>query len=56
MADKTVRVKMKAPFRVVHEGEPHSDGDQFEVPEDVAAQWERSGFVERVSASSSTQK
>jgi hypothetical protein len=41
---------VKAPWRVVHEGEPYSDGAKVTVPEDVAAHWERSGWIERVTA------
>jgi hypothetical protein len=48
IAEKTVRVKVNAPFRVVHECDPYSDGDEVSVPEATAQLWERSGFVERV--------
>ncbi len=48
MPEKTVKVRVKAPFRVVHKGEPYSDGAEVTVPESVAAQWERSRWVERV--------
>lgn len=48
MPEKTVKVRVKPPFRVVHEGKPHTDGDVLTVNEDVAGQWVRSGFVERV--------
>jgi len=48
--DKTVKVRVKAPYRVVHPdyGEPFSDGDELTVPESTAAQWQRLGFVEQV--------
>jgi hypothetical protein len=50
MPEKTVKVKVNAPFRVVHPdtGEAHTDGDQLSVGETVAQEWERSGWVERV--------
>lgn len=48
MPDKTVKVRVKAPFRVVHEGNPYTDGDTFTVPENVAQEWEQSRWVERV--------
>jgi hypothetical protein len=51
MAEKDIRVRVKAPFRVVDdEGNPHTDGDELSVPEAVAQQWQRSGFVEQVTA------
>ena len=46
--EKTVKVRVNAPYRVVHEGNPHTDGDTFMVPEDLAREWERSRWVERV--------
>jgi hypothetical protein len=46
--EKTVKVRVKAPYRVVHEGDPHSNGDELSVPEEVAQHWLGSGFVERV--------
>jgi hypothetical protein len=46
--EKTVKLRVKAPFRIVHEGNPHTDGDTFTVPENLAQEWERSGYVERV--------
>lgn len=52
MTEKTVKVKVRKPFRVVHEGEAYSDGAEVTVPESVAVQWERPGRVERVTASS----
>jgi len=48
MPEKTVKVRVTAPFRVVHEGNPHTDGDTLTVPDNVAQEWERSGWVERV--------
>jgi hypothetical protein len=46
--EKTVKVRVNAPFRVVHEGNPHTDGDTFTAPEELAHEWERSRWVERV--------
>ncbi|HET9890284.1 MAG TPA: hypothetical protein VFQ42_07255 [Mycobacterium sp.] len=48
MREKTVKVRVRALFRVVHEGNPHIDGDTFTVPENVAEEWERSSWVEPV--------
>jgi hypothetical protein len=45
-----VKVRVKAPWRVVHEGKPYGDGDLVTVPGHVAAHWERSSWVERVKA------
>jgi hypothetical protein len=36
------------PYRVMHQGEPYSDGDEVTVPESTAAHWERSRWIERV--------
>ncbi|MGC2652917.1 MAG: hypothetical protein WA317_04775 [Mycobacterium sp.] len=43
---KTVKVKVNAPFRMVHQGEPYSNGAELTVPDEVAQHWQRSGFVE----------
>ena len=51
MAEKTIKVKVQAPFRVVHEGNAFTDGDTLTVPENVAQEWERSRWVERVTSS-----
>lgn len=48
--EKTVKVKVQAPYRVVHEAIAHTEGDTLTVPESVAREWERSGWVERVAA------
>jgi hypothetical protein len=48
MSETTVKVRVLAPYRVVHEGEPYSDGDEVTVPEAVAAHWERSRSIERL--------
>jgi hypothetical protein len=48
MPEKTIKVKVLPPWRVCHEGEAFTDGDVANVPEAVAAEWEQSGWVERV--------
>ena len=50
MAETNIRVRVKAPYRVVslNDGEPYSDGDELTVPESVADEWLRSRFVEQV--------
>jgi hypothetical protein len=51
MAEKNVRVRVTAPFRVVDdEGNAHTGGDELTVSEAQAQQWQRSGFVEQVTA------
>jgi hypothetical protein len=50
MPETTVKVKVKAPFRVVHEGKPYTDGDEVVVPEKLADEWSRSKFVARVTS------
>lgn len=54
MTEKTVRVRIKTPYRVVHEGNPFSNGDELTVSESTAAEWERSRWVERVTSKSSS--
>jgi hypothetical protein len=39
------RVKVVAPFRVVHNCVAYSDGDTPKVPEALADQWLKSGWV-----------
>jgi hypothetical protein len=39
-------------WRVVHEGKPYVKGDTLTVPENIAREWERSGYVERVTGKS----
>jgi hypothetical protein len=44
-------VKVKPPFRVVHEGVANSDGDVVEVPDnDTTNTWITARWVESVSA------
>jgi hypothetical protein len=45
---KTFKVKVQVPFRIVYEASAFHEGDTLSVPEHVAAEWERSGWVERV--------
>ena len=45
-----IKVKVRSPFRVIHEGKPHTDGDVLTVPEKVAAEWEAQNLVERVAS------
>jgi hypothetical protein len=53
MTEKTVKVKVSDRWRVVDPGtgEAHTKGDELSVPESVAEEWLRSGWVERVSKS-----
>jgi hypothetical protein len=45
----SVRVKVVAPHRVLHEGKPYVGGDVLEVPDDEEHNiWRRSGWVELV--------
>jgi hypothetical protein len=49
MPDKTVKVKVQAPWRVcTDDGKAHTGGDTVTVPESVAAEWEANGWIERV--------
>ncbi|WP_156660959.1 hypothetical protein [Mycobacterium sp. 852002-51163_SCH5372311] len=48
MTDKQVKVKVIDRWRVVHDDKPYVKGQTVTVPESVAAEWERSGYVERV--------
>jgi len=36
VTEKTVKVKVKAPYRVVYEGDPYSNGDELTVNESVS--------------------
>ena len=47
-----MKVKVKEPFRVVHEGEPNVGGDELEVPDDrTTATWIRARWAEPVQVS-----
>jgi hypothetical protein len=50
MTDKTVKVKVSDRWRVVNpeDDSVHVKGDTLSVPEKLAEEWERSGWVERV--------
>jgi hypothetical protein len=50
--EKKVKVKVIDRWSVVHDGQRYTKGDEVVVPEDVAQEWERSGYVERVSSKS----
>jgi hypothetical protein len=48
--EKTVKVRVSDRWRFVHDGESYVKGDELTVPESVAQEWERSRWVERVTA------
>jgi hypothetical protein len=48
MPEKTVKVKVVAPWRVCHDGKAYADGDTATVPETVAEEWLANGWVEKV--------
>jgi hypothetical protein len=50
MPEKTIKVKVLAPYRVCHDGEAYVGGDTASVPEKVGQEWEQSGWVERVTS------
>jgi hypothetical protein len=50
--EKKVKVRVSDRWRVVHDGESYVKGDEVTVPEDVAKEWERNGYVERVGGKS----
>ena len=52
MREKKVKVKVIDRWSVVHDGKRHVKGDELTVPEDVADEWERNHWVERVSSKS----
>jgi hypothetical protein len=49
---KPVTVRVSDRWRVVHDGKPYVKGDTLTVPENVAEEWERCRWVERVSSQS----
>jgi hypothetical protein len=49
--EKKVKVKVVDRWSVVHDGQRYTKGDELTVSEDVAQEWERSRWVERVSSS-----
>jgi hypothetical protein len=44
-----VKVKVVAPYRVIHEGKPYVGGDVVDVPADTADTWLKSKWAEPVS-------
>ena len=52
MSEKTVKVKVIDRWRVVHDDKAYHKGDTLTVPENVAQEWEASGYVERVTGKS----
>lgn len=50
MSDKQVKLRVSNRWRVVHDDKPYVKGETVTVPESVAVEWERSGYVERVSS------
>jgi hypothetical protein len=48
---KTVKVKVAGRWSVVHEDKRHVEGDELTVPEHIADEWFRSGWVEKVTKS-----
>ncbi len=51
---KKIKVRVIDRWRVVHpdDGTAHVKGDELTVPEATAQEWERSGYVERVTGKS----
>lgn len=49
---KQVKVKVSDKWSVAHDGKRYVQGDTLTVPEDVADEWERSGWVERATTKS----
>jgi hypothetical protein len=52
MPEKTVKVRVSDRWSVVHEDKRYVKGDELSVPEDVAAEWLRNGYVEKVTSKS----
>jgi hypothetical protein len=52
MPEKQVKVRVSDRWRVVHDGESYVKGDELTVHENAAQEWERSGYVERVTGKS----
>jgi hypothetical protein len=48
MSEKQVKVRVCDRWRVVHDDKPYVNGETLTVPENVAQEWERSGWVEKV--------
>lgn len=41
-----IKVQVRHPFQICHEGTVYGPGDMADVPETAAQQWIRSGWVE----------
>ena len=50
--EKKVKVKVIDRWSVIHDDKRHVKDDELTVPEDVAVEWERNHWVERVSSKS----
>jgi hypothetical protein len=50
--EKKVKVEVIDRWSVVHDDKRHVKDDELTVPEDVAVEWERNHWVERVSSKS----
>ena len=50
--EKKVKVKVIDRWSVIHDDKRHVKGDELTVPEDVAVEWERNHWIERVSSKS----
>ncbi len=53
MPEKTVKVRVSDRWSVAHDGKRYVKGDTVTVPESVADEWQRNGWVERVSSTKS---
>jgi hypothetical protein len=51
-AAATVRLRVLKPFRVCYQGAVYNHPDELNVPEDLAAEWEPSQWIERVTRKS----
>jgi hypothetical protein len=52
MPEKQAKVRVSDRWRAVHDGKSYVKGDELTVPENAAQEWERSGYVERVTGKS----
>lgn len=56
MTDKQVKVKVIDRWLVVYDDKPYVKGETVIVPEAIAAEWERSRWVQRVSSNPAVRK
>jgi hypothetical protein len=49
----TTKVIVQEPFRIVHESNAYTAGDEITVETVIAAKWERAGWVRRAPAPTS---